>query len=102
MMHFLGGFLVAGLALWMYARFFKDTPYRARHVWYVAIGAGVIVGIGWEVFEYLTGALIQTGVDLVIDTILDLVMDTVGAFVAWMVLKKPLFKQPQPVPETHV
>lgn len=90
-MHFLGGFLVSGIALWVFVRFSKATIHDARHALWVAIGTSIVIGLGWEYFEYLSGALIQTGADLIIDTGLDLVMDVLGALAVWAILSKTFF-----------
>lgn len=91
MMHFLGGFLVAGIALWFLARFSHESVRVARRALIVAVVTAVIVGTGWEFFEYFSGALLQQNGSIVGDTALDLVMDTVGALVMWGILVKIFF-----------
>ena len=91
MMHFLGGFLVAGIALWVFVRFSHATIRDARRALWVAIATSITIGIGWEYFEYLSGALLQEQGSIVGDTALDLVMDTIGACVVWAILVKTFF-----------
>lgn len=93
MMHFLGGFLVAGIALWFLARFSDESMRTARRALYVAIITAIIIGIGWEIFEYFSGALLQQNGSIVGDTALDLVMDVVGALAMWGILAKIFFVQ---------
>lgn len=93
MMHFLGGFLVAGIALWFFLRFFRPDFKNAKCAFTVAVATGIIVGIGWEFFEYFSGALLQQEGSIVGDTALDLVMDTVGACAVWAIISGIFFKR---------
>lgn len=45
----------------------------------------LVIGAGWEVFEYVNGFFIGE-VNVVADTALDLVMDVVGGLAGWYVL----------------
>ncbi len=100
MMHFLGGFLVAGVALWVFVRFSKGDARDARRALYVAIATGIIVGVGWECFEFIF-KVPQVGVtNLAADTALDLVMDVVGASAVWVVLRKTFFTKNNPETST--
>jgi hypothetical protein len=78
MMHFLGGCLIGGLAAWgvVYVRP-TISPQRALSAIVIAIAA---VGIGWEVFEYLTGQYVGQAA-IVMDTATDLLMDLLGALI---------------------
>jgi hypothetical protein len=100
MMHFLGGFLVAGIALWVFVRFSKGDARDARRAFYVAIATGIVVGILWEYFEFIF-KLPQPGVtNIVADTTLDLVMDIIGASAVWIVLRKMFFSKHTHEPPT--
>lgn len=95
MMHFLGGFLIGGLSAWG-ARRFDETMTFSRVV-VVVLVAVALVGVGWEVFEYLTGQYAgQPGI--VADTILDLVMDVLGALFAVVLFRRIL---PRPSTAEH-
>jgi hypothetical protein len=76
MMHFLGGVLIGGLATWVFL--YRKPSSSLAHVCAITFGAILLVGLGWEWFEYSTGQYVgQPGVAF--DTTLDLVMDVIGA-----------------------
>ncbi len=74
--HFSAGALV-GLVIYLLAR--KYVP-AAKGFWFGLVGA-LLVGILWEVFEYVNGL---SGVEpgFVLDTAKDLSMDLLGGFLA--------------------
>jgi hypothetical protein len=83
-MHFLGG-------LWCgYFTLYYVSWYETKHAitwtrsrtWVAAVLATLLVGIGWEVYEYVFGFTFTLKSSYRLDTILDLVMDTSGAIVA--------------------
>ncbi len=88
--HFLGAAAItSGLA-----EAFRVLPARgfggpaARTRIFIAIGLGIAVGVGWEVYEYLGDVVFHTTrVQGSTDTALDLVFDTLGAtaagFLGW-------------------
>ena len=78
LMHFLGGILVGGIGV-VIANVLK-TP-----VLPTLLVTLVVIGIGWEVFEYAFG-LYDGGWDLV-DTSIDLIMDTLGALLVYSGIK---------------
>lgn len=77
LMHFFGGALVGFFILWG-AYFFRPPPARipARGV---VIGGALMVGVAWEIFEFIVGARVPDSHAYRIDTMLDLFMDVVGA-----------------------
>ena len=86
-MHFLGGFCVAlGYAI---IPFFKiQLPESLTTVW-VYLGAVLLVGIAWEVFELFTGiSLANDAENLLLDTSVDVVLDLCGGYVAYALIKR--------------
>jgi uncharacterized membrane protein YjdF len=82
MMHFTGGILIGGLILWGILRV-RPNVSRGNLLLMLVIGT-IIVGIGWEVMEYM-GGITQGEAGYVFDTVKDLIMDTLGGLVAWTV-----------------
>ncbi len=80
MMHFTGGILIGGLILWGILRV-RPNVSRGNLFLTLLIGT-IIVGIGWEVMEYV-GGITQGEAGYVFDTVKDLIMDTLGGLVAW-------------------
>ncbi|MBI2618129.1 hypothetical protein HYW58_01620 [Candidatus Kaiserbacteria bacterium] len=81
LVHFLGGMFISLSALW----FFFESGYvnlkkSVRNVFLASIGAIIIIGIGWEIFEVLAGIPMEDNYAL--DTAIDMVMDILGALVA--------------------
>lgn len=82
-MHFLGGVFIAFLLIWFfywsgYTRLKTPSP---RAFFVSIIGGTIIVGIGWEVFEYLLGVSWRPE-GYWFDTIKDMSMDVIGAVIA--------------------
>ncbi len=95
MMHFLGGVVIGGIAAWSAYRF--AAPMSLRKFIFIALLSIAAVGIGWEVFEYLTGQYVGQQ-SIVLDTTLDLLMDTLGAIFASLLIRKIL--SPRMIPES--
>jgi len=89
-MHFLGGVWLGFLSTWLLFRL--RIVKRLHSGWYL-FGLGVVsllVGLGWEVFEYLMDQWIDTNMQpSLMDTKLDLVMDLLGAYIVglWILTK---------------
>ena len=83
--HFLGGFWVAGMVLWLtvLSGFGKDKNVEP-HIFFISLIAGLLVGVGWEIFEFaiFKPLLLVDKEDYMRDTTIDLVMDISGALVA--------------------
>ncbi len=73
-MHILGGAVVGGLCVALYVRMISQVSVRGALL--VSVTAAVVIGVGWEIFEWYFD-LIYT-VHYVTDTVTDLVMDMVG------------------------
>lgn len=99
LMHFLGGLFVGSSALWIFFDFRKkevstDKKFEAL---IIAILAVLIIGIGWEIYEFLADKIIGINFGLknfnvmqpgIIDTFEDLLMDIVGALVSFLMFEK--------------
>lgn len=89
LMHFLGGFFIAGSVLW-FIRFEVPVGLRARvPVFVTTFALTLLVGIAWEVFEYLTDS--ASAINYTLDTTLDLAMDVVGILAAYVLIKRYVF-----------
>lgn len=89
-MHFLGGLLVGlvALRLLFVSEMAGFSHFNNTVAFLVTIGAVLIVGLFWELFEVFIGATQINAIDLR-DTISDLVLDTIGAIAAfWYYYKK--------------
>ena len=90
--HALGGFWVAGVALWFYylSGYVKPRLSKGVHVFLISILAAIVIGVLWEIFEVVTGATFVTRAAYVPDTIVDLIADSVGALAMafYFLLKK--------------
>lgn len=83
-MHFLGGFWVASVCLWIFYGnylFKVSKPSRVR-VFAAAILFSIVMGVAWEVFELATDIILFP--EYIPDSVLDMVMDIVGGFFAYL------------------
>lgn len=85
-MHFIGGLIVASIALWFVA---YEVPIGIRpkvNRLLVSVLVTLVIGIVWEVFEYMVGITMgETGYWQ--DTLHDVGVDVAGGFVAYLALK---------------
>lgn len=83
-LHFFGGLWVALYALaWYYGTsWLKEKDETVAFVFAYAISATLLVGLGWELFEFSLETIVAFSEHDLGDTLLDLVMDTLGALVA--------------------
>ena len=71
-MHFLGGFCVGLFVAWLYAR-------RALSINFAACILGAfLIGVAWEVFEYVLHIAQSQWFSYPVDTVKDLSMDCLG------------------------
>lgn len=85
-MHFLGGLFVSGFVLWWLA---YEVPVGLRGKlprFAIAFIMVLVVGVSWEVFEYVTGMYNELNYSL--DTTTDLATDVLGMLVAYLLFKK--------------
>jgi len=90
-MHFLGGVWAAATALWVYffSDYFGGRVFDKRVAWTIALGSAVIIGIGWEIFEYVLSATFASNYWL--DTSIDLLLDVLGATLLYSVVCRQEF-----------
>ena len=87
LVHFLGGLFIGLSALWLFfeSRYFA-LERSALRAFLVTLGAIIVVGVGWEIFELVAGIPIED--NFVADTITDLSMDVLGAMLGYLAFKK--------------
>lgn len=95
--HFLGGLWVgiATVWVWYFSGYLRKAHLPDRNSIYVALLGGLVVGIVWELYQYVIWMLTDVGIPLgyIGDTILDLVMDVVGAGVGSFILQYFIFEK---------
>jgi hypothetical protein len=90
--HGLGGLAIGFLFLWIWFSsgiFGKNTPSK-KEAFVLSIVAGMIVGCGWEFFEFAHGIASPIG-NYALDTFNDLWADFVGAGIAGIVGGRSMF-----------
>ena|SRR3989344_6435118 len=85
--HFLAGLIVGFFALWLIMRVFgtEHLVWRVGSL-YFTLAAVVVVGVVWEVFEYMVG--IPRGTNYQFDTSLDMLMNVLGSIIAVFISRK--------------
>lgn len=78
LMHLLGGFVIGLCVLWVIHKMTWRGSTLAMFVGVVT--ATLVIGIGWEVFEYIYGIAGKDNYQ--VDTVTDLIMDAIGAVLA--------------------
>jgi hypothetical protein len=81
--HFMGGIWVglAGLWVWYFSGYIREVRRPTGRAILVALGAGFVIGILWELFELAVWYLAGNGLpsNYGPDTLLDLIVDMAGA-----------------------
>jgi len=93
--HFLGGLAMGLFTFWIFRRGYPlFQPLGWVRLVSVIIFFVLIIGVGWEIFEYLFDlAEAQIGETYWQDTAYDIVADTLGAIVASIIIyKKKLYE----------
>ncbi len=87
-MHFLGGLWIVFSAYYIFhfSNTIGEVGKKSYSIFILLLTAVLTVGILWEVFEYLVGAIPKT--DYVFDTCLDLAMDILGGVTAYFFISK--------------
>jgi len=87
LMHFLGGASVGILSLWFLFQSgaFEISLPNSREVFFYVIVSTVLIGIGWEVFEFAYGIAVPVGGNYPLDTYHDLVFDFLGGIVVSLI-----------------
>lgn len=78
LMHFIGGISIGLFLYWFFYRSNIVSPPRLLS-WVTIIGGTIVIGAGWEVFEYVMHFTYTSKESYVLDTSLDLLMDIIGA-----------------------
>jgi len=91
MMHFLGGLWIALASVWVvfYSGLVKNINCTTGKLFVIAIGAAIVVGVGWEIFELLSGAFITE--KAFPDTTYDLFADLAGALTVFLSVRTNKF-----------
>ena len=88
-MHFLGGVWVGFGLLWL----FVPKVFNFKVVFQILFGV-ILVGLAWEVFEFLVNENIAKNPFDLKDTTSDLFFDTLGGLVAvWYFFKKTIYSK---------
>lgn len=84
--HFLGGLSLGMLSLWIIydSGFFSKLEPSTKRAVITSVIAVLIIGIGWEVFEYING-LTQSTEEYSLDVMHDLIADVLGAVLAGII-----------------
>jgi hypothetical protein len=81
-MHILGGLGVASLV-------YSILIYLRKPVTLLPIIVSVfVVAVTWEIYEYVRGVVIYDRLSSYLDTVKDLIDGTIGAYIAYLVIKK--------------
>ncbi|HEY4511413.1 MAG TPA: hypothetical protein VJH55_01085 [Candidatus Paceibacterota bacterium] len=89
MMHVLGGMAVGLLLYWfLYRSAIVSIPRLPS--WGVVLVGTIVVGVGWEIFEYVIHLTYTNKESYVFDTSVDLLMDVVGAYGAYVATRLKL------------
>ncbi len=89
-MHFLGGALIALITLFFIydSKFFNFSIRKPIVVFAAALGATLVVGLSWELWELFVG--FTDAYKDQVDTIADLINDTLGATVVYLYSKNKI------------
>ena len=99
-MHFLGGLFIGLTVWWLYQLFFtllatKKLSLRSSFI--LMIGAILIMGLGWELFEFSVDEYWDTHLNIKLievlqvsqeDTSSDLLFDILGGVTAWLMVNR--------------
>ena len=91
LVHFFSGFWVAIFFLWLFFQFghLNFIRNKRKHNLIVAILSSVLIGIGWEIFEYNFGIAFVKASNYASDTVTDVSFDLIGGFISEMNLTSP-------------
>jgi uncharacterized membrane protein YjdF len=80
MMHFAGGVWLAGVAIWWRGRMIESgAMFSLKMLFIVGVGTAFVIGVLWEGYEVIVGAVIEGRVNALTDTLSDLLFDVLGA-----------------------
>ncbi len=95
LLHFLGGLWVGLSGFWfIYKSHFLPVPRKTTVNFFMVILLPVLlVGIGWEIFEYMFGlTFVLPGESYRIDTISDIGMDIVGSLIVYLYYRLKMWR----------
>ena len=81
LVHYVGALAVGFLTLWVWyvsGLFGHSTPSRKEAMVFSLLTV-MVIGLGWEYFEYAYGIAVPAGVNYALDTFHDLLFDFLGA-----------------------
>lgn len=86
-MHLLGGFWVGltTLAIYYFSKFIPTKKYDTSSIFAISIGAALVIGVGWEAFEWGVDQITGLKHLDMIDTLSDIGNDVIGAVVAGVI-----------------
>lgn len=89
-MHFMGGTLMALITLFFIydSKFFNFSIKKSVVVFFIALGATLIFGLSWELWELYMG--FTNIYEDQIDTMADLINDTLGAIAVYLYSKNKI------------
>jgi hypothetical protein len=89
--HFIGGLWLGIASIWLYyfSGYVRTMRPSLRQAFATALMAGLVVGIAWEVYEYVVWQLSGEGLpgNYVSDTLSDIMMDSIGAAAGFIVYR---------------
>lgn len=80
LMHTVGGLVVGAALMWWLTHEARLVPRLGA-----VLGITLVVGVLWEVFEYVIGAPREAA--YIFDTVSDICMDLVGGLIAWRIFQ---------------
>jgi uncharacterized membrane protein YjdF len=91
LLHFLGGFFVALFFISYLRRALMATNSFVGDAM-IIVGVSLLVGVGWEIFEFILDKILPPGVSIfrggdLFDTLKDLVVDAIGAAVMFLLVR---------------
>lgn len=89
-MHLAGGLWVglSALAIYYFTPIVAEKKHTVRTVIFIAIFSALIIGIGWEAFEWVVDQMTGLKHVDIIDTLSDIMNDLIGATVAAVIFIK--------------
>lgn len=88
LMHFLGGVVVGAAYLWV-VRYELPAFFKKYEAYLYVFIFALIVGVVWEVFEYLVGIDREFSRSMrQSDTVIDLIMDVLGATLSYVAFSR--------------
>ncbi len=86
MMHSLGGLFIGGAVTWFFVRTDYAQKLSPKNFLLLTALSVLIVGVGWEVFEYTNGFFLGE-VNVALDTAGDLLCDVLGGIAGWFIFR---------------